>query len=218
MTNNIQGSCFAGKGWIGHNKCKQSCTKMVFASWLSLIQVSVLPQRLQPLPGWMFLSCWAPSSSPTPFAALSTDARVVHELTAMQDPKMSRRCQLPPPAHRGCASPAAAPQGSAVGWGPRIPPKLPGELEWAEAEQGTRVSTQIFLRRCKRSPQAVCSAPFTAVVLVLAPVWGCAELSLVFALRADSGQGGPRARHWRAPGISAEGSPPPAMVASLFRV
>lgn len=182
VTNNIQGSCFAGKGWIRHSKCKQSCTKTVFASWLSLIQVSVLPQRLQPLPGWTFSSCWAPSSSPTPFAALSTDACVVHELAAMQDPKMSRRCQLPPPAHKGCASPAAAPQGSAVGWGPRVPPKLPGELEWAEAEQGTRVSTQIFPRRCKRSPQAVCYAPFTAVVLVLAPVWGCAELRLVFAL------------------------------------
>lgn len=129
---------------------------MVFASWLSLIQVSILPQRLQPLPGWTFSSCWAPSSSPTPFAALSTDACIVHELTAMQDPKMSRRCQLPPPAHRGCASPAAAPQGSAVGWGPRIPPKIPRELEWAEAEQGPG-SVPEFFRGGVRGAHRLCA-------------------------------------------------------------
>lgn len=131
---------------------------------------------------------------------------------------MPRRCQLPSSARKGCTSPAAAPQGSAAGWCPHIPPKLPGELQWAEAERRSRVSTRIFPRRCKRIPEAVCYAPFTAVVLDLAQIWGHAELSLVHALRADSGQGGPRGRHWRAPGISAEGSTPPATAASLLSV
>lgn len=52
---NIQGSCFTSEGWMGYNKCKQSCGRIFF--W-PLFQVFLPPAAPQALPGCCSPSPW----------------------------------------------------------------------------------------------------------------------------------------------------------------